>query len=313
MPGGWIEARETAAGRTTAPSGEMRLIRPGAGFCRASSRAARAPSSGQSVLPVPADRRARRPVRRGAGRDAWRRSGRRAMGGGGRGIRLGDAGKQDARGGVCGDSGGGGRSTSSGDAAADRRAAGSRCAGGRHAWRRFAWQRRPRGEIGWRHHDGDAEAAQEGLRGRGLRPGFARGRQGHDQTTRGRDDQPPRGGFGRTQQPQYGEPEMAGQGGVGSPPPWGRSAVVRPPGGGICSVATPTRRFASTSPQGGGERQPASPAMATRPARMRFSASRLLCIAAVPSIAASFQGGGIIARVGGAWINIRTEIVNVDG
>jgi hypothetical protein len=36
--------------------------------------------------------------------------------------------------------------------------------------------------------------------------------RGHDQTTCGRDDQPPRGGFGRTQQPQYCEPEMAGQG-----------------------------------------------------------------------------------------------------
>ena len=105
-----------------------------------------------------------------------------------------------------------------------------------------------------------------GLRGR---------RQGHDQTTGGRDDQPPRGGFGRTQQPQHGAVEMAGQGEPGLPPE-GRSAVVRPPGGGLLSVATPTRRFASTSPQGGGERAPpASPAMATRPARMRFSASSL--------------------------------------
>jgi hypothetical protein len=47
---------------------------------------------------------------------------------------------------------------------------------------------------------------------RGLGLAFSRSGQGHDQATRGRDDQPPRGGFGRTQQPQYGEPETAGQG-----------------------------------------------------------------------------------------------------
>jgi hypothetical protein len=38
--------------------------------------------------------------------------------------------------------------------------------------------------------------------------------------------------------------------------------------------------------------------MAKRPAKIRFSASRLSDIAAVPSITASFQGGGIIAAVG---------------
>jgi hypothetical protein len=37
----------------------------------------------------------------------------------------------------------------------------------------------------------------------------------------------------------------------------------------------------------------ASPAMATKPARMRFSASRLKFIAAVPSIAASFHAAGL--------------------
>ncbi len=39
-------------------------------------------------------------------------------------------------------------------------------------------------------------------------------------------------------------------------PLWERSAVVRPPGGDLFSIATPTRRFASTSPQGGGEGAP---------------------------------------------------------
>jgi hypothetical protein len=38
---------------------------------------------------------------------------------------------------------------------------------------------------------------------------------------------------------------------------------------------------------------------------MRFSASKLLDIAAIPSIAASFQRGGIIARCGGTWIKKR--------
>ena len=67
------------------------------------------------------------------------------------------------------------------------------------------------------------------------------------------------------------------------------------------SADTLPRRAEPSSPARGEERQP-SPAMATRPARMRFSASRLLDIAAVPSIAASFQGGGIIARDGRTWI-----------
>ncbi|EHK55302.1 hypothetical protein MAXJ12_20805 [Mesorhizobium alhagi CCNWXJ12-2] len=40
--------------------------------------------------------------------------------------------------------------------------------------------------------------------------------------------------------------------------------------------------------------------MLTSPARTRFSASRLSDIAVVPSIAASFQGGGIITRLGKA-------------
>ncbi|WP_139043954.1 hypothetical protein [Allomesorhizobium alhagi] len=54
-------------------------------------------------------------------------------------------------------------------------------------------------------------------------------------------------------QPQYGEPEMARQGERRFHLPLeGRSAVVRPPGGGIFGAAT--RRFASTSPEGGGNR-----------------------------------------------------------
>ena len=82
-------------------------------------------------------------------------------------------------------------------------------------------------KIGRRHHDGDAETAELWLRGRGLRPRLARRRQDHDKTTGRRDDQPPRGGFGRTQQPQYGEPEMAGQCERGFHLPLaGRSAVV---------------------------------------------------------------------------------------
>ncbi len=41
---------------------------------------------------------------------------------------------------------------------------------------------------------------------------LAGARQFHDETPRGDDDQPPRGGFRRTQQPQHGAVETAGQG-----------------------------------------------------------------------------------------------------
>ena len=71
-------------------------------------------------------------------------------------------------------------------------------------------------------------------------------------------------------------------------------------GGGRGAENTPTRRSDDRRPPHKGEvtALAPSPAMANRPARIRFSASRLKCIAAVPSIAASFQGGGIIARAG---------------
>ena len=274
-PGGWIEARETAARRTTAAQRRDAPDTAGGGAFRAASwrafqRAKRfaCPGRSSSAAASAARRRLRRVASIGSSGDGRRRERKR----------LGDAGKQDARGGVCGHMAAAAASASS-DAAADRRAAGSGCAGGRHAWRRLAWPRR-RAQDRRRHHDGDAETAQEWLRGRGLRPGFARGRQGHDQTTRGRDDQPPRGGFGRTQQPQYGEPEMAGQGGRQSDPS---------PGSASGSALASSELRNHPLPQGARKGSLARPWRQGRPGCA--SAPRDCCdIAAVPSIAASFQG-----------------------
>ena len=75
---------------------------------------------------------------------------------------------------------------------------------------------------------------------------FARlGRRGH----RHCDDQPPRRRFRRPEQPQDGPVQMARQGRAEFPSPL-RGGVR---GGGVGLRITPTRRFASTSPQGGGE------------------------------------------------------------
>ena len=108
--------------------------------------------------------------------------------------------------------------------------------------------------LGRRQDNGDAEAPQDGLDG--LRPGFSQTGRPRHQVAGHHDDQPPGCRLGRPQQAQHGVVEAARQGraelGVYLPLV-GRSAVVRRPGGGNCLVATPTRRFASTSPQGGGE------------------------------------------------------------
>jgi T5SS/PEP-CTERM-associated repeat protein len=80
----------------------------------------------------------------------------------------------------------------------------------------------------------------------------------HDQTTRRDDDQPPHGGLGRSQQVEYGGVEITRQ---GTPP------LTR---------------------EGNPGSAPASPAMATSAARMRFSPSRFFSIAASQSIARVF-------------------------
>jgi hypothetical protein len=130
------------------------------------------------------------------------------------------------------------------------------------------------GKIGGRHHHGDAETAELWLHGRGLRRGFSRGGQGHDQTTRGRDDKPPRGGFGRTQQPQYGEPEMAGQGGCTGFCAFGRLGHSNEHGyDALQSLAVP-----------------------------------LDCRTSVHA-ASSQQNGGIIAPIDTAWIKWREKIL----
>jgi hypothetical protein len=124
-------------------------------------------------------------------------------------MRLGDTGKQDSRRGVCGDIAAFLPAQSASRRIEKRQAQAARADGAQGGGS-------PGGgsslEIGRRHNDGDAETAQDGLGGRRLLPGFSRGRQDHDQTFGRRDDQPPRGSFGRAQQPQYGAVEMTGQG-----------------------------------------------------------------------------------------------------
>ena len=68
------------------------------------------------------------------------------------------------------------------------------------------------GRIGGRQHHGDAEAAEHRIGEGRLRAGFAGRRQGYGEAARGRDDQPPRGGFCRAQQAQDGEAEVTGEG-----------------------------------------------------------------------------------------------------
>ena len=172
----------------------LRFARRGFFLRRAQRRGA--PASGQNALHAPAGRRAPRQALRTVGRAAPRRPDRRATA-----AAAGDAGRRRraprcaaprVAAQICG---AGGNSFS-----ADRAAAGSGSADARRGRRgrlRPAWPRRPPRNLGLRQHDGDAEAAQGGFHRHEHGLARARRRQGHDQTTRGDDDQPPHGGFGR--------------------------------------------------------------------------------------------------------------------
>ena len=98
-PGGWIEARETAAGRTSAPErrdapdtagggrfpgGIVACLPAGKAFCLSLQIVERGGQCGEAEVET-------RGVDRVVGRGRRRER-----------KRLGDAGKQDARGGVCG-------------------------------------------------------------------------------------------------------------------------------------------------------------------------------------------------------------------